>query len=158
VIICWNVSVVFVVLSFVILSSTYLLLDVTCCWRFVYCFLYVLKGTPLRSGRVTHLKRFFFENCFLVVDVFIALQSILWYLYMSAIGWQFNQSVDLGKAFKRRFQISGKAPGVYIPLWFTPFRMLRILRMLPKLKTNPILIAVFQWKLLCSKYKTLSKL
>jgi len=52
----------------------------TCAW--VVC----LNGTPLRSGRVTYLKRFFFAKSIysLVTNVFSVSKLILWYLNMSS--------------------------------------------------------------------------
>ena len=51
----------------------------------------LLKGLQLMSGRVTHLKRKCLKKCFLVVNVWTAWQSILWYRnkIMSVISWQF---------------------------------------------------------------------
>ena len=52
-----------------------------------------VKGNPLRTGRVTHIKRFFIENLyFLDINVFTVSNYILWYLNMS--------SIDLATRFK----------------------------------------------------------
>ena len=68
------------------------------CIRYVFdcsalqCIFYSLKGTTLRSGRVTQLKRFFFENLyFLVTNVLSVSKLILWYLTMSS--YRFCNSV-----------------------------------------------------------------
>ena len=71
--------------------------DIACLYLipFHYCF---VKGTPLRSGRATHLKRFFFENLyFLVINVLSVSKLILWYHTMSTI--------DLANRFKIRIYL-----------------------------------------------------
>ena len=55
----------------------------------------LFKGTPLRSGRVSHLKRIFFEKPIQIIfcyQRFIVFELILWYLNTFAI--------DLATRFK----------------------------------------------------------
>ena len=47
------------------------------------------KQTPLRSGRVTVFKRNFSKTSFFLVNMCRVQQSILWYLNICLIGWQF---------------------------------------------------------------------
>ena len=62
------------------------------CGLFKTCFILKrqsVKGTPLRSGRVTHLKRFYFENLFfLAVGVGRAYQIYFVVPKYSFIDWQ----------------------------------------------------------------------
>jgi len=37
---------------------------------------FMLKGTPLRYGRVTHLKRFFFENLYFLLPAYIVHENL----------------------------------------------------------------------------------
>jgi len=62
------------------------------CGLFKTCFILKIqsvKGTPLRSGRVTYLKRFYFENLFfLAVGVGMAYQIYFVVPKYSFIDWQ----------------------------------------------------------------------
>jgi len=64
-----------------------------------------LKGTPLRSGRVTHLKRNFLKTCFFLLSTCVGHSSLPCgtLIDLLSVVNSFKTciiSVDLGKAFK----------------------------------------------------------
>jgi len=45
------------------------------CWK-ILLKIYIIKGTPPRSGRVTHFKRFFSKTCFFLLLTFVGHSSL----------------------------------------------------------------------------------
>jgi len=74
------------------------------------CNFYV-KGTPLRSGCVTHLKRIFWKTCFLMLLTCVGHSSLSCgtLIYLLSVGNSFKTCiiyVDLGKTLVKLFPVS----------------------------------------------------